>query len=258
MECGNMKNKAICITAGEQSENHSGMEINGNGLATEGFTIEDLLKYKDLLEQKEIRCEYYRLDEDKTKVEPAGLLIIRNGVKGLIDEEPSNMLVEQLGYKWDMKYWDTRRKRVLNLRARYNVCYGNEGQEPNYEEKKGTIISYTQTPILDKWRKSLKIIFGEKCADLEVEGNYYYNTDKCGIGFHGDAERKKVIACSLGTSRPIHWQWYHYSKPIGKRFKLTLNSGDMYIMSEKTTGYDWKLRSKKTLRHAAGEKYVNK
>ena len=62
---------------------------------------------------------------------------------------------------------------------------------------------------------------------------------------------------SLGESRPIHWQWYFKSQPIGERIKFTINNGDMYIMSEKTSGYDWKKRNLKTLRHAAGEKYVN-
>lgn len=30
-----------------------------------------------------------------------------------------------------------------------------------------------------------------------MEGNYYYDINKTGIGFHGDSERKKVIAISL-------------------------------------------------------------
>ena len=91
---------------------------------------------------------------------------------------------------------------------------------------------------------------------MAVEGNLYYDKKKCGIGFHGDAERKRVIACSLGASRPIHWQWYLGANPIGDRIKFTLNSGDMYIMSEKASGYDFKRRNIKTLRHAAGEKYT--
>jgi len=37
-----------------------------------------------------------------------------------------------------------------------------------------------------------------------------------------------------------------------------LEDGDMYIMSEKASGFDWKKRSIYTLRHAAGEKYVVK
>ena len=37
-----------------------------------------------------------------------------------------------------------------------------------------------------------------------------------------------------------------------------LHSGDMYAMSQKATGFDWKLRNKLTLRHAAGSyKYIN-
>jgi hypothetical protein len=105
-------------------------------------------------------------------------------------------------------------------------------------------------------RYNLGEIFGKQASNLEVEGNYYYDVKKCGIGFHGDSERKKVIAASLGASRPIHWQWYENSKPIGRRIKLQLKNGDMYIMSEKANGWDWKFFSKKTLRHAAGEKYV--
>ena len=136
------------------------------------------------------------------------------------------------------------------------MCFGDESQEPNYEEKKGTIIGFDRVKLLKKLRDNLGEILGKQASNLEVEGNYYYDVKKCGIGFHGDSERKKVIAASLGASRPIHWQWYENSKPIGRRIKLQLNNGDMYIMSEKASGWDWKYRSKKTLRHAAGEKYV--
>ena len=257
----NFNNQAICITAGEQSENHAGMEINGNGLCQNGFTIHELEKIQKKLEEKKIQSEYIRLDsfleeKDKEGVEPAGLLFIRNGVEQLTGENPDDFLKEQTCFEWDTKYWDQRRQKVLNKRARYNVCYGENQQNPDYENKKGTIIGYEKVPILQKWKNCLYDFFGEKANNLEVEGNLYYDTKKCGIGFHGDSERKKVIACSLGETRPIHWQWYERSKPIGPRLEFVLNHGDMYIMSEKTTGFDWKKRSKKTLRHAAGTKYV--
>lgn len=254
-----MSNLAICITAGEQSENHVGMKINGQGLASSGFTPEELTEFKKQLSEKGIECEYYRLDDiltDKDNSEPAALIIIRNGVEKLINESASNMLSEQLKFEWDKKYWDTRRKKVLNKIARHNLCYGDVEELPDYENRKGRIVAYENAPILNKWRNSLGVFFGEKATKLEIEGNLYYNTLKCGIGFHGDSERKKVIACSLGTSRPIHWQWYYKTEPISDRIKFTLNSGDIYIMSEKTTGYDWKKRNTKTLRHAAGEKYT--
>jgi hypothetical protein len=56
----------------------------------------------------------------------------------------------------------------------------------------------------------------------------------------------------LGASLPLHYKWFLRSKPIGQRVEIMLNHGDLYIMSEKATGHDWKLRKTATLRHAAG------
>ena len=93
---------------------------------------------------------------------------------------------------------------------------------------------------------------GEKAKELACEGNYYYDVSKCGIGFHGDGERKRVVGLRLGASIPLHFQWFTKSNPIGNRFIVQLNHGDLYIMSEKAVGTDWMLSSKITLRHAAG------
>jgi len=52
--------------------------------------------------------------------------------------------------------------------------------------------------------------------------------------------------------------WFHQSKPISEPIIFNLNHGDMYIMSEKAVGTDWKKSSKITLRHAAGcKKYTD-
>lgn len=250
-----MENQAICLTFGEQSENHVGMKINGGGLANSGFSVNEMEEIKKNLK---VESEYYRLDEmvDEEGLEPAAILIVRNGLQKLIGENPEKMMEEQLSFEWDKKYWDNLRGKVLNKHARYNVCFGEKSVEANFEQKQGTIIGFDRVPILKNLKESLGGFFGDKAKELEVEGNLYYNVKKCGIGFHGDSERKRVIACSLGASRPIHWQWYHQSKPIGSRLKFEIGSGDIYIMSEKASGFDWKRRSQKTLRHAAGEKYV--
>lgn len=87
----------------------------------------------------------------------------------------------------------------------------------------------------------------------------YYDVKNCGIGYHGDSERKIVVALRLGVSMPLHYTWFQNSKVISNSTtKLTINGGDIYIMSEKATGYDWKLRKIPTLRHAAeAEKYLS-
>lgn len=260
-----MNNQAICITAGEQSENHVGMQKNGYGLANVGFSFLDLKHFDENLKKKGIICQFYNLKdylkddvEDLTIIEDAAILIIKNGLKDLCDIDSKEMLKEQLSFEWDKHYWDVRRKKVLNKIARHNLCYGNEGQEPDYENKLGRIIALSNAPNLKKWKDSLETFFGPKANNLELEGNLYYDVKKCGIGFHGDGERKKVIACSLGKSRPIVWQYYYNCKVVGKRIEVLLEDGDMYIMSEKASGFDWKRKSIYTLRHAAGEKYINK
>ena len=47
----------------------------------------------------------------------------------------------------------------------------------------------------------------------------------------------------------------HYGEPTD----INVNHGDIYIMSEKATGHDWRLRSKVRVVHAAGHiKYIDK
>ena len=189
---------SICLTAGEQSENHVGMEINGDGLASKGFSIKKLKSFSDTYNGE------FHLFKNPEEGEPNGAIVIfRDGLNRIFSIDPDELLKEQLSFERDSKYWDTRRSKVLNKRARYNVCYGENGQEPDYENKKGTIISYDDVPRLKRWRDLLPYYFGKKGEDLEVEGNYYYDSKKCGIGYHGDSERKIVIACSLGDVRPI-------------------------------------------------------
>ena len=76
-----------------------------------------------------------------------------------------------------------------------------------------------------------------------------------GIGFHGDTERVVVICISIGCDNyPMRWQWFKDGMPVGKSIDIKLNSGDVYIMSEKAVGADWKKKSIYTLRHSAGAK----
>ena len=53
----------------------------------------------------------------------------------------------------DTKYWDRRRSKVLNKIARANLCFAKHGQAPEYEKGKGTVVAYTDVPILKHLRK---------------------------------------------------------------------------------------------------------
>ena len=259
-------NKAVCITFGEQSLTHIGMKINGEKISNKGYNIKDLQNFKTEFENIGCNCELISLNNFLTQYKSdtfANVLVIRNCVNQILGEESDKLLFQNLiDLEWDKKYWDTRRQKVLNKRARYNLCFGNKSQEPDYENMKGTIIDYNKISVLKKLKDKLENICNNNNY-LECEGNYYYDATKCGIGYHGDSERKKVFGISFCTNditREINWIWYKNNKRVSDNISLKLNNGDCYIMSEKASGYDWKKSSILTLRHAAGiegSKYLN-
>jgi len=244
------------ITFGGQVENHVGMEKIGE-MEKEGFSIQDLEDAKFEFEGEGCECKLVDLREaldGEIEASPAAILIIREGAKLFCD--PDELYEEQKSLKWDKKA--KQRGKVVNKHARWNLCYANFDQEPDYEEGKGRVVNFNNMPLLKEVRDYLPSYVGKKGVRLFAEGNYYYDPKECGIGFHGDSERKIVLAIRLGASYSLQYQWYHQEsknesvKPVGKRVNLTLNHGDMYIMSEKATGFDWKKKLVPTLRHAAG------
>lgn len=271
-----MNRQTITITFGDQAENHVGMQKIGE-MATEGFNKEDLEETRKWFEERNTECKLINLSDylpesEEYKIDgDAYLLIIKKGLDTILRDEceediktSKDFFDEQNRLEKDTKAY--MYGRVVNKKARYNLCFGLENQEPDYEKGKGRIIRFEDLPLLNKTRQILPKIIGEKARNLMAEANYYYDIGKCGIGFHGDAERKKVIGIRVGASLPLHFQWFVRSKAIGERLKLQLDHGDIYIMSEKTTGFDWKKKTtgsgkhKKdlaTLRHAAGcSKYL--
>jgi hypothetical protein len=235
----------ITLTFGDMTENHGGMEQIGEmANEGEGFHLEDFVQIKKTMEELGATVELVSLSES-----PAHVLIIRNGVKHL-DQDPANMFEEHQSLDHDKKAF--MYGRVVNKHARWNLRYDEESREPNYEEGKGRIVGYDKIP-LTKQLKDQFHVFGPKAENLKIEGNYYYDVKKCGIGFHGDSERRKVIGVRLGdVSLPLHFQWYHRDKPIGEQIIIDLHPGDIYLMCEKAVGTDWKKKTIKTLRHSTG------
>ena len=246
----------ISFTFGDVGENHVRMQKIGK-MSERGFSEEDLLEAVKWFEERGIEYEMIRLndlleEEDRDRVENAFVLVIRDGAKHVLDDEKAadKLYDEAVSFEWD-----TRAKmygRVVNKHARYNICLDDEGQEPDYENGKGRIVSWDDAPFLGKLGKNLETVIGEAGRDLKCEGNRYYNASKCGIGWHGDAERKKVFAVRLGKTASLFYRWYYMSEPISEKLEIELNHGDMYVMSEKAVGTDWKTRSIFTLRHCAG------
>ena len=131
--------------------------------------------------------------------------------------------------------------------------FASQGQTPDYENKKGRVVPYKEARDVQKLHHIVKRYLGDvkgKCA--VVEGNYYYDANKCYIGWHGDTERRKTIGFRFGVTLPLKYNWFLKGKSIGKLFSIDIHEGDMYCMSDKAVGCDWKSRNIPTLRHSAG------
>lgn len=245
----------ITITFGDVAENHVGMQKLGN-IADEGFTTDELEKFKRTFKKKGFDVEYYNLQElHNEQSEPASVLVIRNGLSLFVDDIDA-FFMEENEREWDTKAF--MRGQVKNKKARYNLCYADFSQEPDFESGKGRVIDFQESKYLTNIRKGLGKYLGSKAANLNAEGNKYYDVSQCGIGWHGDAERKIVVAFRLGESMPLKYSWFLRNQPVGNPMTIDIGHGDMYIMSSKAVGTDWKKSSILTLRHSAGcEKYTD-
>lgn len=267
---GDIKNATITLTFAEQVENEKGNQTIGEKAKLgEGINFDDLKFAEAYFKKNGFQTELYNLREnlpnnelienykfgDWEHADKPYILVIRNGAKLLIGENNiDKMFEEQAELPHDHQSF--QKGRVVTQHTRWNLCFADINQKADYELKKGTVIKFgDDIPLTTQFRNNLENIFdNDKAKNLYAEGNYYFDKTKCGIRFHGDYERRKVIAVRLGATIPIVYQW-HYGpdqKALGKPISIDINHGDIYIMSEKAVGTDWKQQKIYTLRHAAG------
>jgi hypothetical protein len=247
----------LTLTFGEQIENHIGMQKIGQ-LAEYGFSAQYLQQVALMLQSHNIDAQLINLGsylppEYGTSV--ATIIVIKSGLRSVVGIRHEDLMQEISNLKHDTKA--KMKGKVVNKHARHNLCFSDFMQAPNYEAGQGTVYDFKYLPNLSKVRAVLPTIFGDKAKNLGCESNLYYDLTKCGIGYHGDKERKIVIGVRLGQNFPLVYQWFYKSSPVGNRIDLNLEAGDIYVMDDKASGFDWLKRNIPTLRHAAGcEDYI--
>lgn len=240
--------KVYTITFGDVAENHAKMQKIGT-LHENGYSIEKLQQIQNKLTEIGLTTEMVDLNDGfQEGFEQAKVLVIRRGVQFILGEETVGLMSENDALTMDKKAF--MKGRVVNKVARWNLCFADEDQDPNYEDGKGRVVSWKHIPKMTLIRQ----VISEWTEDvlLNAEANYYYDISRCGIGYHGDGERRKVFAVRMGETMPLYFQWFQRSLPVGNPFELVLNDGDMYIMSEKAVGFDWLKKIIPTLRHSTG------
>jgi hypothetical protein len=256
--------ETITLTFGDAAENHAGMQqIFAGGAITTVSDDQVMAFHRGLLLHKDQYNLPYELEiinlvdllpeEIRRGAPNASILIVRGGLPSLMLTNPDELFAEMKGFGWDKKFYDTRRKKVLNKQARHNVCFGEGGQEPDYAAGKGTVVSLESVPSLNRVKLFLEEQFD---MNLVVEGNRYHDEGgKVYIGWHGDAERNTTMGLRLGASMSLSFCWFRNSKALGEIFSTVLNHGDFYLMSPKALGRDWRQTKGGilTLRHSAGD-----
>lgn len=258
--------KAATTTFSFSVENHAGMQQLGSKSA-KGHSLDDLLEMQvnaeAMANEQGLSCvstELYHLNPalegDHPPAENAYVLVIRHGASlmlGATDATHKDILRE---YEAELSNLEVDKKalmrgRVVNKHARWNVCFDTNAQEADIAEGKGTVVPFDEVPYTQRIRDILPLLHAS-LANIKAEYNDYYDISKCGIGYHGDSERREVVAVRVGAAMPLYYQWFHRSNPVGPRQMIPLNGDDLYVMSEKAVGTDWKKSSQMTLRHSAG------
>jgi hypothetical protein len=250
----------VSITLGDSAENHVGMQMIGKR-AKAGFSSAELRQLscdgKEVYELSTLLsdCDDQKGVPEQADITEAVVVVLRHGVQLLLGGEDGKAALAREIAATNASQIDKKalmRGRVVNKRARWNNCYGDASQLPDVAKGKGTVVAFDSVPEMARLRAALPRLFGPKAKDLVAETNLYYDVSKCGIGFHGDTERRIVVCARFGASMPLVFQWFYKNEPVGKQLRLTLNDGDVYVMSQKAVGHDWKRSSIYTLRHAAG------
>lgn len=237
------------LTFSDCSENHVGMQKIGAKLPKDkGITIAQLERLMTMIPN----CELHELNYISDH-EPASLLIIRGGLN-LLGINQELLWDEHMKLKKDTTY--LTRNGIHNKTARWNLCFSDFHQEPDIAKGKGTVYDFNELPNTKILKERLNLLLGSDVmyAIHTAEGNYYYDVNKCGITWHGDCERRKVIGVRVGHPMDLCFRWYINGNHDGLTTTYRLNSGDIYVMSEKTIGTDFHNTNIWTLRHAAGSK----
>ena len=134
----------------ESAENHFGMQKLG-AIARKGMTLSDLQRVQEYYNVKGKQTELVDLraglnDDIREAAAPAYILIVSSGVA-----DADLLYLEQKSLHPDTKA--KMRGRVVNKHARYNLCFDDESQEPDYENGKGRVVSFSDVPHTEAQRQ---------------------------------------------------------------------------------------------------------
>ena len=223
-------------TVSPTAEHHAGMKISGN-LDHAPISAEVAKNMEQWFVSQGYTAQCFNLADLTGVNHTGGVLQVKGGAAAFCNVD--KMWDTFVALPKDSQYKDVRTGKVKNKHKRSNVNAGEEAEEANIDEGIGTTVSFQSTPELKKCLDGLKQ-FGPDFQELLAEGNFYHTPTQCGIGYHGDTERKWAMGFTMGKTRFIDFQAFVRAYPVGPTIRLTLEHGDIYLMYESGCGWDWK------------------
>ena len=233
-------------------------------MADEGFSADKLRKVCASLNAVGIRARIVDLRADAVnkgapasvleRMDEAVVLVIHDGANALTNDPQmaNKMLAEHQGLEYDTK--TLMYQKVCNARSRRNLYFADEARPGDMTIGQNTVVAWSSVPANAECLRSLTELLGTTDVNTAVS-NYYPDPRRCGIGWHGDAERRQTIMVRLGSgsnTRPIHFLWCEGKSRIVSPVTIDLQHGDVMVPCAKAVGTDYKLRSVPTVRHATG------
>ena len=228
-------------------------------MAKTGTSLETLRRGKASLDAAGIPCQLVDLKADaglagNLRCPDAFVLVVRGGVNSFLGDEKG---LKKVKAELDIKAFDKKalmRGAVKNKHARHNCVFAEEAQVADIASGHGTVFAFSENPAIDAFRRTASLWAGTEEVLSVAELNHYFDPDECGIGFHGDGERRIVVGARFGErsrDMPLRFVAFDNRMPIGSEVSIPLLDGDVYIMSEKAVGTDW-MRAGIHFRHGTG------
>jgi len=251
-----------CDCAFSQPGGHS---VPVGKMAEEGFSAQYLRSACALLQQDGIDATIVDLvaeavDKGTTSEWLCDLqgdtvvLVIRNGANALTNDPQmaDKMLAEHQGLEYDTTTF--LRKKVCVARSRRNLHFADKGRPVDMANGQNTVVPWSSVPANAECHRVLTELLGTTDVKSAV-ANYYPDPANCGIGWHGDAERRQTIMVRLGAGsdvRPIYFLWCERGEGIAAPIAINLRHGDVMVPCAKAVGTDYRTQVRPTVRHGTG------
>jgi hypothetical protein len=144
--------------------------------------------------------------------------------------------------------------KVCDAHTRHLAYIGPQAQDADPETGQQPVRTWGQLPASAAVRDYVNEVLGDTECQVGCALRYP-NIFECGIGWHGDAERRKSIVVRVGNNsakNPLFFMWFRHWDAISKPIPVHLEHGEVAVACEVAVGTDWKSSSIPTVRHATG------